>query len=394
MTSTPTLQQQTTDQSQLPAETTDAATDTVRVLHVITGDIYAGAERVQDLLAGQLGHWGFDVGFACLKPGRFAEMREARDAPIHDVSMHGRFDPRPVWKLARIIRREGYRLLHSHTVRSALVASMASRITGVPLVCHVHSPTSEDSTRRFRNRINAAVERISFRRASTLIAVSESLAGHVREQGFSADKITVVPNGVPSRTPVPPRDMARNTWTLGTVALFRPRKGIEVLLETLAILRDKGYKLKLRAVGDFHTAEYREEVLDLCKKLDVADLVEWTGFTRDVDSELARMDLFVLPSLFGEGMPMVVLEAMSAGLPVVASDVEGIPEAIRHGREGLVCRPADPHALAAEIGRIISGEVDYRQLGQNALGRHAERFSEASMAAGVAEVYRHVLADR
>ena len=119
--------------------------------------------------------------------------------------------------------------------------------------------------------------------------------------------------------------------------------------------------------------------------------MQWTGFTQDVDAELARMDLFVLPSLFGEGMPMVLLEAMAAGLPVVATAVEGIPEAIRHGRDGLICQPADPHGLAAAIERIISGEVDYRELAQSALRRHAEKFSEASMAAGVAEVYRRVL---
>jgi glycosyltransferase involved in cell wall biosynthesis len=390
-TPTLTLDQQPVDQNTRPASRMGEGTDTVRVMHVITGDFYAGAERVQDLLAQQLGQWGFEVGFACLKPGQFAKMRHARQAPIYDVPMHGRFDPRPVWKLVRIIRRENYKLLHSHTVRSALVASMASRITGVPLVSHLHSPTSEDTTRRLRNRLNAFVERISFRRASALITVSNSLARYVQEQGFPEAKLSVVPNGVPSRTPVGPRDIADKSWTLGTVALFRPRKGIEVLLEALSILRTKGFPVKLRAVGDFYTDEYRAEVLDLCKELNLGDSVQWTGFTQDVDAELSQMDIFALPSLFGEGMPMVVLEAMATGLPVVASDVEGIPEAVRDGLDGLICEPADPHELASAIARIISGEVNYRELSQNAFRRHARKFSDASMAAGVAEVYRRVL---
>ena len=185
----------------------DEAKGTVRVLHVITGEFYAGAERVQDLLAGQLGRWGFDVAFACLKPGQFAEMRRNRQAPIYELPMKGRFDPRPVWKLVRIIRREGYQLLHAHTVRSALVAGLASMLTGVPLVCHVHSPTSNDSTRRWQDRINAIVERFNFRRASALITVSNSLANYVRNKGAERRKLSVVHNGVPSRKPATAKDM-------------------------------------------------------------------------------------------------------------------------------------------------------------------------------------------
>ena len=369
------------------------AKGTVRVLHVVTGEFYAGAERVQDLLAGQLGRWGFEVGFACLKPGQFAEMRQNRQAPIYELPMNGRLDLRPVWKLVRTIRREDYQLLHAHTVRSALVAGLASILTGVPLVCHVHSPTSNDSTRRWRDRINGIVERFNFRRASALITVSNSLANYVRNKGADRKKLSVVHNGVPSRKPATAKDTSKASWTLGTVALFRPRKGIEVLLEALAILRSKGVPLRLRAVGDFETPEYRREVQELCDKLELEEAVEWTGFAKDVNSELAQMDLFVLPSLFGEGLPMVVLEAMAAGLPVVATNVEGIPEAIRHGQDGLIARPGDPQDLAAAIGRIVTGEVDAKALRESALERQAGKFSETSMAAGVAEVYRRVLSD-
>ena len=74
--------------------------------------------------------------------------------------------------------------------------------------------------------------------------------------------------------------------------------------------------------------------------------ITWTGFTRDVLDELRQMDLFVLPSLFGEGLPMVVLEAMAAGVPVVATRVAGIPEAIRPGQDGVLVEPGDAEDLA------------------------------------------------
>ena len=88
---------------------------------------------------------------------------------------------------------------------------------------------------------------------------------------------------------------------------------------------------------------------------------------------------------------MVVLEAMAAGVPVVATRVEGIPEAIRDGRDGLTPEPGDPQNLAASIARVVQGELDWHTLRASSLARHAEKFSEVSMAAGVAEVYRRVL---
>ena len=178
---------------------------------------------------------------------------------------------------------------------------------------------------------------------------------------------------------------------MGTVALFRPRKGTEVLLEALAQLRAQGLPVRLRAVGGFETREYEREVKGLAESLGLADAIEWTGFTEEVDRELAEMDLFVLPSLFGEGLPMVVLEAMAAGVPVVATRVEGVPEAIRVGEDGLLAEPGDPGSLAQAIGRVVDGDVDWHALRTSALARHAEAFSERSMAAGVAGVYRRVL---
>jgi len=119
---------------------TPAAVAAAPVLHLINGEHYAGAERVQDLLGQQLGGYGYRAGFACLKQGQFAAMRKCRDVPLYDVAMKNRFDPSPAWRLAGIIRGNGYRLIHTHTARSALVGCLASLLAGAPLVHHVHSP--------------------------------------------------------------------------------------------------------------------------------------------------------------------------------------------------------------------------------------------------------------
>jgi len=371
-------------------QTRAAGVRPVRVLHVITGEHYAGAERVQDLLALRLPEWGFEAAFACVKPGVFPEVRMCRQAAVHSLPMRGRVDLRPAWAIARLVRREGFALIHAHTVRTAMVGRLAAALSGVPMVYHVHSPTARNTTRKWLNRAGAVVERLSLAGAARLIAVSESLRRHMLAQGFAPERISVVPNGVPAPGVVvsPPTG---ELWRLGTVALFRPRKGLEVLLEALACLKHRGRRVELRAVGTFESADYQAAILRLAEQLGVGSMIRWRGFARDVSAELAQMDLFVLPSLFGEGLPMVILEAMAVGLPVVATRVEGVPEAVRHGREGLLAAPGEAGELAEAIDQIVTRRVDWQQLSHSARRRHARRFSDRAMAGGVAEVYRRVL---
>jgi glycosyltransferase involved in cell wall biosynthesis len=364
---------------------------TENVLHVVNGEHYAGAERVQDLLALELPRHGFQVAFACVKPGKFAEARKSHSARLIELPMRSRVDLTAVRRLAGVIRDEQYALVHTHTPRSALVGRLAAALAGVPVVHHLHSPTACDTTHRLRNWLNATTERICLSGVDAVIAVSESLGRYARRIGIAPDKVCVVPNGVPTQAPLRPRSPPRDGWTLGTVALFRPRKGLEILLSALAALRSARLPVCLRAVGSFETQQYETQIKSLAASLGVSDLVEWRGFSPQVNEELDQFDLFVLPSLFGEGMPMVVLEAMSAGLPVIGTNVEGVPEVVRDGLEGLIVPPGDAHSLARAIERFITGQVNWTDLRRNAHRRQAERFSQQAMATGVAQVYRRVL---
>jgi glycosyltransferase involved in cell wall biosynthesis len=382
------------DRSSVAPPVTNVATaaNPVFALHLVNGEHYSGAERVQDLLARQLPRFGCEVGFACVKPQRFPNARETKTAPLVEMPMRGRFDFRIVKRLEKLCRDEDYDLIHAHTPRTALVGRMAARRAGVPFVYHVHSPAGRDSTRRLLNWINATAEWAVVRGADQLVTVSPSLRDYMVHRGISADRITCVPNGVPASTFTAERRPPAGTWTLGTVALFRPRKGIEVLLEALAVLRSQNVNVRLRAVGGFETSMYKAEVMGLAERLDLAEAIDWIGFTRNVNRELAKINLFILPSLFGEGLPMVVLEAMAAGLPVVASRVEGVPEAVVHRETGLLVEPGSVSQLARSIEEVIAGGVDYTALSQGSRRRHAERFSDIAMASGVADVYRRVLA--
>lgn len=378
-----------------PPKASPSATDTVRVLHVVNGEHYSGAERVQDLLAMALPGFGYQVGFASLKAGRFGDYRESVESPLHELPMNGRWDVSVAWRLARLAKEEGYALLHAHTPRSLVIASLASRWTGLPLVYHVHSPASRDSTRRLVNWVNDRAERLCCGRAAQLITVSPTLTDHMRKQGVSPDKLHCVLNGVPASTDGTLVSRHRRPplapFVVAMVALFRPRKGAEVLIDAVAALRAREIDVKIEAIGPFETPEYEAELKQRVERLGLIDHIHWTGFTDNVPKALAGADALALPSLFGEGLPMVVLEAMAAGLPVVATRCEGTTEAILHRQTGFLVEPGSVSQLSDAIEELFNGETDYPSMSLAARERHADRFSEVAMARQVAGLYDKVL---
>ncbi|EMI20255.1 glycosyl transferase, group 1 family protein [Rhodopirellula maiorica SM1] len=365
------------------------------VLHVINGEYFSGAERVQSHLGRCLPHFGIAADFVCVKPGKFPQVIAEQDLQwgrCHLAPMKSRFDLRAVFRIRDLVRAYGYDLLHAHTPRTAMVASAASRLTGIPWVYHVHSPAARDSVHQWSNRINSWMERASLLSCSHLITVSESLRLDCIAKGANEDNVTVVHNGVPSIRPERiHHPVVGGRWVLGMVALMRPRKGLEVVLDALEILRADGLDVVLRCIGPFETAEYECEINEQIDRLKLRRYVERVGFTDDVPSELARVDALVLPSLFGEGLPMVVLEAMAAAVPVIATRVEGTPEAVTDGVEGLLAEPRNAVSLANKIRSLVTGEYDWNMMAEAAHERQTQSFSDLSMAWGTAEVYRKLI---
>ncbi len=362
----------------------------LRVLHVGNGNDYSGIARVMDLLGRRLPDQGVQLGFACLRLDKFAELRESSDVPLYDIPMNGRGDVSVVRRLASVAREDGYDLIHTHGPRAGLVGSGGALAARLPLVHHLHGCTLTVWSSRARNLVNVAIERAALARAAGVVVVSEDLRRYLRRQGVPAARLFVVPNGVPPTAEPGPWQSPPATWTLGTVARFRSVKGTTVLLRALAELRGRGVDLRFRGIGEFESPAHRAALDALALRLGVMDLVEWRGFRHDVHAELAALDIFVLPS-FSEGMPMSVIEAMATGVPVVASRVGGVPELVRDGIDGLLVPPGDPLALADAIARLVNGSVDAQALRSSAYLRQRELYTDDAMATALAAVYRKVL---
>ena len=360
----------------------------LRVLHLINGEHFAGAERVQQLLGNRLHDFGIASDFVCLKPGKFPELSGLPSDRVHVVPMKSRFDLSSIGKIAGLAKSGSYDLLHAHTPRAALIASLVSRRLDLPWVYHVHSPAARDSTRYLTNRINDWVESISLIGCQKLITVSKSLRREMLGRGWSRRQVEAIANGVAEQPSIDAESRRGNsTWRLGIVALFRPRKGIEVLLRALAKLPPGSPCVQLDVIGGFETPEYEAQVHSLVEDLKLRDSVRFLGFTKDVTGSMRTLDGLVLPSLFGEGMPMVVLEALAVGVPVIATRVEGTPEVVRDGREGVLAEPQDAESLSQAISKFISDRQAWCEMSRNAHHRHREKFSDVQMAERTARAY-------
>ncbi len=365
-----------------------------RMLHIINGEHFSGAERVQQLLGIGLPKYGFSPYFACVNPGKFRQHCGWPDDIVRATPMRGRFDLKLIRHLVKLVHSSRIELLHAHTPRTALIASLTARRAGVPWIYHVHSPTARDSTRGMINRINDYVERFAIRNCRCLVTVSRSLRREMLARGISRQRLVCIPNGVQPIEPIEPSSrLTQTTWRLGILALMRPRKGIEIALQAMQELRRENRPVTLDLIGGFESQEYESQILRQIENLQLNDSVQWKGFTSDVPSAVRCLDALVLPSLFGEGMPMVVLEALAAGVPVVATRVEGTPEVVRDGREGWLAEPRNAKDLADKITQLISSRQTWADMSQRALARHRSRFSDVEMSRKTAQLYRKVLRD-
>ncbi len=373
-----------------PAE--ERPSQTINVLHVINGEHFSGAERVQQNLGLHLDRYGYTSHFVCVKPDKFPQVCSLPTERLHSAAMKSRIDWRAMDRVCDLVKQTNSFLLHAHTPRTALVAAFVANRLQLPWVYHVHSPTARDSTRGMLNRINDLVERFSIISCDLLITVSRSLRREMLRRGVKRERLVSIPNGVAAIEPIDPRARMRNrTWRLGLIALMRPRKGVEIALEAMSRLKTMGVPVTLDLIGGFETAAYEAAMRNLISELDVEDVVTFKGFTRDVPAAVRELDALLLPSLFGEGMPMVVLEALAAGVPVVATRVEGTPEVVRHGVEGYLAIPRDSADIALQIQAMCSDRQRWSEMSQAALTRHRSRFSDTEMARRVARAYDRLI---
>jgi glycosyltransferase involved in cell wall biosynthesis len=227
------------------------------------------------------------------------------------------------------------------------------------------------------------VKRMLARRLSAHVAVSERSAREIeREVGLAPGSVLVIHNGVPDVGPRQPSPGSEGGTTIGAVGRLERQKGHDVLLRALAEL--PGTRLVLVGEGGERAGLER-----LAAELGVAERVRFEGWAEQPRLLLQGFDVLALPSRF-EGFPLAVVEAMLAGLPVVASDVGGVREAVLPGETGLLVPPDDAGALAAALRELLADRPRRLALGARGRSLALERYTAAAMARSFESLYEEV----
>ena len=366
------------------------------ILQLVNGELYGGAERVQEMILRFMDRDLFEPYCVCLMNGVFVKEAWRKGLPIELILMRSKFDLGVVFKVARFIQRHEIALIHTHTVRTNLVGRLAARIAKVPVVTHVHSLPLYETENVLKNRFNHMVDGLTRRWSTHYICVSSSLRSRLVYEGIPAERIGVVHNGIELDRFCSDTDgtEARNKLGLdpkakliAMIALFRPLKGTESLIEALSHVIPECPDAYCLLVGGFEREDYRRRVMELARGLKLKDRVIFLGFRENVSHILAATDIVVLPSLFGEGLPIAILEAMAMGRPVIATPVGGIPEIIRDGETGLLVEPRDSLALAEAITRLLQDPKRASELGLKAQSLVREEYGAESMVRKIERIY-------
>jgi glycosyltransferase involved in cell wall biosynthesis len=271
-------------------------------------------------------------------------------------------------------------VVHANSLLMLPEATVAKAL-GLPVVLQLHELPLPGRKRDVALHWAARV-------ADLLIGVSEPVTDLLRQRA-SHTPVTTIRNGVPLPDPVP---APPTPFTVGTVGYVSHTKGTDVFLEAArrtAVVRPRIRFEHVGPFGLFEEDEFERGVSDLAGSLALRDVVRMIGYARGVDA-LKRWRIFVLPSR-REGFPITVLEAMAAGLPVIAADVGGVSEQIVHLESGVLVPPDDPEAIARWIVRLHDDSALRSALGDAAKNRVAERFTLVAQAAALHQAYMRVI---
>jgi glycosyltransferase involved in cell wall biosynthesis len=365
--------------------------EALRPLLVVDSLEVGGAERHVVDLAVALRRTGHEVTLACSAAGELSERLAAANVPMRVLCerlVKRRVSVAYARELRRVVEEQRFDLVHAHIYASAAAAAIVVPDTGVPLIVTEHTEGS------WQDRCAQRTSRRVYQRAGYVIAVSNAIRRRLVERdGVPPGKLIVVPNAVipASDTNQGTSSMLPDEWRegplVGVVARLQPEKGIDTLLKAAARVSSSCPAVRFLIVGD---GPLREELLGLADRLGLRERVRFLGHRTDARALIGLLDVLVVPSLT-EGAPLIVLEAMAAGVPLVASAVGGIPDQLRHDREGLLIPPDDTAALGDAILELLHDPNRARRLGEAGRRRADSALSHKEMVRKIEAVYHAAL---
>jgi glycosyltransferase involved in cell wall biosynthesis len=366
----------------------------MKIAYLITRmDEYGGAQiHVRDLALWLKGQGNDPIVFSGWQ-GKVSDFLISQDIPCFEVpDLVRQIDPvkdvKAFFQIRALLKEHRPDVLSCHSSKAGLLGRLAAKSCGVPVVFTAHGWAFTEGVPIRQRLIYGLIEKFAGWFSDHIVTVSD----YDRDLGLKSrivppQKITTVHNGMPDR-PAPVRGARSEPPRLMMVARVGPQKDHERLLRVLWGLADLPWTLDLVGGGD------DLELRQMAEKFGIADRVIFRGERDDVPDLMdGKADLYLLVSNW-EGFPRSILEAMRSSLPVIASDVGGVREAVVDGETGLVVTPGEDAPLMNAVRRLLEDESLRLQMGAAGRKRFEENFTFLAMAGKTLEVYKKVIDDR
>jgi len=368
----------------------------MKILHLISSSGMLGAERVLLEIAEYSKRAGLEVGIGVFQNSQnpnleLAEVARRQGFNVQIFPCNGRFDKKTIGKIKDYIDKEGVQILHSHNYKSNFYARRALSNNNIRWVVTNHG-------RRFGPKllIYNLLDGFVIRHADRVIAVSKEIVRKMKLVGINSKKICLIKNGVNLdryREKIASKSI-RDSWGI--------KKDVPVIGTVGALTKEKGHVYLLNAaprviriipeaiflfVGDGRERASLEKIV---LHLGIKDSVIFAGMRKNVPEILSIFNVFVLPSL-NEGLPMALLEAQAAQIPVVATSVGAIPDVLQDGVTGILIPPKEPQAIAEAVIMILSDKQLASGMAQKGFDRVRDNFSSEQMGDKYLSIYKELI---
>ncbi|MCC6639223.1 glycosyltransferase [Candidatus Falkowbacteria bacterium] len=361
-----------------------------KILYIINNFSMGGAEKMLLDLCSHIDKSKFEVAVATVNGGGvLLEDFQKLGITLYINEKKGKISLGSISKLRRVIRDFNPTIIHTHLFAGDTWGRIAAMLEGAPYV--VMTEHNQNLNEGF---IKKSVKHFLSYMTSVIVAVSQQVADYdAKKELISDKKFEVIQNGIEVKK-FPFRGVKIKRYgdagiTLLSVGRLVEQKGHIYALEALAKLSQEDLDVRLVILGD---GELREDLEHAVKSLRISDRVAFVGTQKDTASYLTSSDIFVFPSLF-EGQGIVLLEAMSVGVPIIASDIPAVNGLIRDGVTGALFEPRDSDALAAAVKKLlmdVAAQERYITAAREVVTNH---FSVAGMVKSYESLYEKMLAN-
>jgi len=340
-----------------------------------------------------------------------------RDFKVKKFRMRPGLNYLGTMEILRFAHKEGFHILHSHGYKGNILFGLLPRkLRKIPMVTTLHGWTSTNGFSKMR--LYEWLDRKSLKYIDSVVLVSNAMKYQPKLKDLKDINFHVIPNGIPipenrinesikqrfnqSQTQETQAtqqtqatrnldsdilDFCLKGFTIGSIGRLSAEKGYKYLIEALRLLINEGLDARLTIIGEGYEREYLERS---AAQSDLSNRVLMPGYREDAKQYLPFLDVYAIPSLT-EGLPLTLLEAMQAKVPIVASKVGGIPEVLDNGRSGLLVKPCKPDAFAEAISLLSSDKNLAKQMTNIAYQQVTTHYASKNMALGYLDIYKGLI---